>query len=210
LIAAQLKEKAMRELQSWRKGPRRIPACFLALILLSAGPSLRAGQIEKDSKLATKIESKKGIRVLTPEGEKAVRWPVVSDEGIASRETERGEQLAKGGVNPSTLIPWSTIRAIKVRKNAGALGALIGAVVVGSGVAAIGAGLSEGGDSTGEILLAEILFSPLGVLPGFLLGSLIPRWKTVYTAPAAPPTVPRISLVSTRRGGLALTVSLSF
>ncbi len=77
-------------------------------------------------------------------------------------------------------------------------------------MAAIGAGLSEGDAGLGEVLLAGLIFSPLGALPGFLLGSLVPHWKTVYTASVATPAVPKISLAPTLRGGLALTVSVSF
>jgi uncharacterized MnhB-related membrane protein len=200
----------MRERKGWKTGLGRFPACFVALSLLLAGLTLRAGQIEKDSKLATKIESKMRIRVLTPDGERSVRWPAVLGEGIASRETELGEQLAKGGVNPSTLIPWSDVRAIKVRKNAGALGALIGAGVVGASVAAMAAAMAAGDASLGEVLLGGLIFSPLGVLPGFLLGSLILHWKTVYKASAGPRPVPRIALAPTPKGGMALTVSVSF
>jgi hypothetical protein len=200
----------MRECQIRRMGIRRFSVCSIALSLLLAGLPLGAGQIEKDSKLAAKIEGKKRILILTPEGEKSMLWPVVLGEGIASRETERGEELAKGGANRSILIPWSDVRTIKVRRNAGALGALVGAVVVGASVAAIGAGLSEGDAGLGEVLLAGLIFSPLGALPGFFLGSLVPHWKTVYSAPAGPRPVPRISLAPTVRGGMALTVSLSF
>ena len=200
----------MRELQSRGMGVRRFSVCSMALALMLAGLPLRAGQIEKDSKLAARIEGKKRILILTPEGEKSVRWPVVRDEGIASRETERGEELVKGSVNPLIFIPWSDVRTIKVRKNAGALGALVGAVVAGASVAAVAAGLSEGDASLGELLLAGLIFSPLGGLPGFFLGSLVPHWKTVYSAPAGPRPVPRIALAPTPRGGMALTVSLSF
>ena len=200
----------MREQQGWKTGLRRFPACFVALSLLLAGLTLGAGQIEKDSKLATKIEGKKGIRVLTPDGERSVRWPAVLVEGIASRETQLGEELLKGNFNPSTLIPWSDVRAIKVRKNSGLLGAFIGSVVAGAVVAVAVAGLSEGDDKPGELLLAGLIFSPLGALPGFVLGSLVPRWKTVYSAPVAARPVPRISLALPARGGIALTVSVSF
>ena len=201
----------MRERQGWKTGLRRFPACFIALFLLLAGLTLRAGQIEKDSKLATKIAGKKGVQVLTADGKRSVRWPVVLGEGIASRETQRGEELLKGDFNPSTLIPWSDVRAIKVRKNAGALGALIGTVVAGAGVAAVAGGLSEGDAKFGELLLTGLMFSPLGALPGFFLGSLVPHWKTVYSASAAGPRpVPRVSLGPTVRGGMTLTVSVSF
>jgi len=201
----------MRERQGWKTGLRRFPACFIALFLLLAGLTLRAGQIEKDSKLATKIAGKKGVQVLTADGKRSVRWPVVLGEGIASRETQRGEELLKGDFNPSTLIPWSDVRVIKVRKNAGALGALIGSVVVaGAGVAAL-AGVQDEGAKFGELLLAGLMLSAVGALPGFFLGSLVPRWKTVYSASAAGPrTVPRVSLGPTVRGGMALTVSVSF
>jgi len=131
----------------------------------------------------------------------------VSDEGIASRETERGEELAKGSVNPLTLIPWSAIQTIKVRKNAGGLGALAGAVVGGVSIAALGSAYEE---DAGTIVKAVLMVAPLGALQGYLLGSLIPHWKTVYSAPVAPRPVPRISLAPTARGGMALTFSLSF
>lgn len=200
----------MRERQGWKTGLRRFPACFVVLSLLSAGLPLGAGQIEQDSKLATKIEGKKGIRVLTPDGERSVRWPAILGEGIASRETQRGDELLKGGFNPSTLIPWSDVRAVKVRKNSGALGALIGSVVAGACVAAVAGGLSERDANFRELLLTGLTFSPLGALPGFFLGSLVPHWKTVYSAPAAARPVPRISLALPVRGGMALTVSVSF
>ncbi len=191
----------MREQQGWKTGLRRLPACFVAISLLLAGLTLGAGQIEKDSKLATKIEGKKRIRVLTPDGERSVRWPAVLGEGIASRETQRGEEL---------LIPWSDVRAIKVRKNAGALGALIGSVAAGASVAVVVGEMSDGDAKLGAALLTGLMFSPLGALPGFLMGSLIPRWKTVYSAPIAARPVPRISLALPARGGIALTVSVSF
>jgi len=200
----------MRKRQGLKTGLRRFPACFIALFLLSAGLTLGAGQIEKDSKLATKIEGKKGVRVLTADGKRSVRWPVVLGEGIASRETQRGEELLKGDFNPSTLIPWSDVRAIKVRKNAGALGALIGSVVAGAEGALIAGGISDE-TKLGELLLGGLMLAPLGALSGFFLGSLVPHWKTVYSASAAGPrTVPRVSLGPTVRGGMALTVSVSF
>jgi hypothetical protein len=197
----------MYDRQSWREVFGGFSVCSLVLTLLLAGPPLSAGQIEKGSKLTTKIESRKRIRVFTPDGEKSVRWPVVSDEGIASRETKRGEELAKGSVNPLTLIPWNAIQTIKVRKNAGGLGALAGAVVAGVSIAVLGSGYEE---DAGTIVKAMLIVMPLGALQGYLLGSLIPHWKTVYSAPVASRPVPRISLAPTARGGMALTFSLSF
>lgn len=50
----------------------------------------------------------------------------------------------------------------------------------------------------------------LGAGTGALIGMLFPKWKTLYDAPTGPPMVARLSLVPTRRGGGAMTLTLAF
>ena len=213
---------------------RRSAALILALIIPFAGPSFGGGHSDKDqancaegslpalggdtnasgqiargSELAWKIERRKKIWILTPWGMTTYRLPLILAEGIACRLTDDGEKLPGGAYNPSTLLPWSDIRAIKVRKNGIGIGALIGFSVG----AALGSSAVKGMVDTPEgsdYFRAMTILGGFGALGGALIGALIPHWKTLYSAPAGSQPVPKISLAPARRGGMAVSFSLSF
>ena len=184
---------------------RRLSACFLASLIALAGLSYPAGaaQIEKGSVLAAKIEHRKKARVLAASGKKIVVGPVILAEGVVSSNES-------GGYDRSTLIPWTDIRTIQIRKNGAGRGALIGGGVgAGLGLMAIavaGGTISAHGD------LAKVMLYPVltGLVSGALLGARFPPWKTVYAAPTSSRPLPRVFLMPTRRGGMMLNVSLSF
>jgi hypothetical protein len=194
---------------------RRLSACLLASLIPLAGlpygwgrsdlpmderaNSAGAAQIEKGSALAVEIEHREKIRVLTASGEKIVVRPVILAEGVVSSNPV-------SGYDRSTVIPWSDVRTIRVRKNAAGLGALIGA---GAGALLLLA-ISQAPEMDGNAATALLYGGLLGLVPGTVLGSMITSWKTVYTAPATRRPLPRVSLTPTRRGGMMINVSLSF
>jgi hypothetical protein len=190
---------------------RRAAAYLLTLLLPLAGLAFGAGQVEKDSKLAKKIERGKSILVLTPEGQKTMPLPVILEEGVAGRFVQSGRDAAAGAYDPSTLIRWSDVQSIQVQKSAAMLGGLIGFAVVGGGFAAIVTAAAEGDVLVGPLMLAAVAAGVVvGGLPGALIGSTIKRWKTVYAAPAGSGPAARFSVVPARRGGLALSVTVTF
>jgi hypothetical protein len=160
--------------------------------------------------MAKTINGKKRARVLTPSGMKTCRLPVVLAEGVASRVTDSGEELVAGNYNPSSLISWSEVRAIQIRKTGAGIGAALGLAAGGVlGFLAV-RGLSEGDASGGDYAKGIGVVGLLIGLPCALIGGAVTRWKTVYTAPAGTPPAPRISLVPTRHGGAAVSFTLSF
>jgi hypothetical protein len=182
-----------------------LSVCLMASLIALAGIPYPAGaaQIEKGSALAEKIEHRKKIQVLTASGEKTLVRPVVLAEGVVSLNLV-------GGYDPSEVIPWSDVRAIRVRKSGAGRGAFIGG---GAGIALglmtislVGGTISAHGD-TAKVLLYPGL---IGLVCGAGLGASITSWKTVYAAPAGSRFLPQVSLIPSRKGGMMIRVSLSF
>ncbi len=157
-----------------------------------------AGQIEPGTSLAAKIERKPMVQVITPAGAKEVRYPLVGPGGISSQA---------GAVS----IPWSEIQKIRFQGRATMTGMWVGlGIGAAFGTAACIAAAADDVDfywwSYPLVIGAT---SVLGAGTGALIGMLIPKWKTLYEAPAGPPMVARVSLAPTRRGG-AMTLTLAF
>jgi hypothetical protein len=202
---------------------RRLSALLLALVIPLAGLSFSrerggqnpaappeesrpalgdgaeiSGQIERGSVFAARIEKSKKVRVLIPGGEKDLRRPIILAKGIASRTSIDGLEIIGGGYNEATFIPWNEVKAIQTRKSYVAIGALAG----------FATGVLVGLDK--DISVGFAFRGAVYGLAGAIVGSVIKRWKTVYIAPREANISPRFSLGLTRRGGPAVTLSLSF
>lgn len=154
------------------------------------------GQNPLPPEVSKKIASKKKILVLTPLGELIVEKPVLHSGGINGQS---------GG--PSASIPWRDVRAIKLKKSRVGLGAGIG-FAVGAALAIAAASSLEA--ESGGYIRGVLVYGAGLAIPGALIGVAASSWKTVYAAPAAAGPVPRISLAPVPRGGLAVSVHLSF
>jgi hypothetical protein len=161
--------------------------------------SAASGQIDPGSELAAKINRKGMVRILYSSGKITCRKPIILTDGIASRMTNSGEEMIRGGYNQSTFIRWSDVRAIQRRKSYAGFGALAGYL----------AGLAVASSSSG-VMSGVIVLGPVSGLVGVIVGSMIKRWKTIYSAPGDTRSIPNISLMPTRRGGVAVSFSLSF
>jgi len=208
------------------QGPRRILTCFLALTMPLAGLSFGAGQgsrdpaartedarlasneaavpggsgqIEPGSALAAKIEKRSLVVVLTPSGTMELQKPLVVAGGVKSQ------------MGPSISIPWSEIQNIRYQGRATLSGMWIGG---GSGAAigtAIGIALVADEESVywWSIPLFGAAAGAIGAGAGALIGSMFPKWKTLYESPAKPRMVARVSMAPVRRGGM-MTLTLAF
>ena len=200
----------MREHPTTNRAARRLAALVLILILPLAGFASgrenegpnpgNPSQIERDSEVAKLIAKTKKARVLTPSGEKLIRLPALVDGGI------EGDVPGSGRLT----VPWAEVLEIRIQKRFTVVGGVAG-MAAGALFGFIAAQhlATDDGDLT-EHLTGMAAWAVLGALPGLFLGSAITRWKTVYTSAPGAPIVPRISLVPTRRGGMAFSLSLSF
>ena len=208
------------------QGPCRILTCFLALTVPLAGLSFGAsqggqdpaartedarlasneaavpavsGQIEPGSTLASKIEKRSLVVVLTPSGTTELRKPLVVPGGLKSQ------------IDQSISIPWSEIQNIRYKGRATLSGGWIG----GASGAAIGTaiGIAVVADDDDVYWWSIPLFGAaagaVGAGVGALIGSMFPKWKTLYESPAKPVMIARVSLAPVRRGGM-MTLTLAF
>ena len=175
------------------------------VMLLMSCLSLGAGQIEKDTKLAAKIEGRKRIMVLTSEQEKReIHRPTILADGIEGWDPRSGQ---------SVRFSWAGIRAIQVRKHGVSRGLAIGSglgLAGGLGAGAILVSLAEGDLTDTTVIIGGVGGLAAGALMGALIGSLFNGWKTVYTANAESRLVPMIFLAPARGGGMALTPAVGF
>lgn len=158
-----------------------------------------SGQIEPGSSLAAKIEKKAMITVITPAGTRELQKPLIVPGGITSQ------------IGQPAPIPWNEVQKIRYQGRATMTGMWVG---LGIG-AAIGtaAGIAVVTDDDSVYWWSVPLFAAasgaIGAGTGALIGSLFPKWKTLYEAPAKPPMVARLSLAPARRGG-AMTLTVAF
>lgn len=84
---------------------------------------------------------------------------------------------------PQSPVPVAAIDSIWLRKRAAGTGALIGGIVGGAGLAALGAdvciGLGEGsfGSCGGTVIIVGLVGAAGGALLGAGIGSLVTRWR---------------------------------
>lgn len=184
---------------------RRMPVCFLALSLLVAGMSFPAGsgQTQNRSEIAEIISGKKKIRLVTPLGELICRDPILLTAGIGCRKD------GSDGATGEATVPWDDILAVKVRRSGVGLGVLSG-FLAGAGLGFWGTrGIVDEADG-GDYFRPMAILGGMGALAGGLIGALASSWKTVYTAQTGPAPLPTVSLAPARRGGMAISLSLSF
>lgn len=208
------------------QGARWILTCFLALTMPLAGLSFGAGQggkdpaartedarfastgaaapggsgqIEPGSTLAAKIEKKSLIVVITPSGTTELQKPLIVPGGVKSQ------------IGPSTSIPWSEIQKIRYKGRATLSGMWIGAGIGAAiGTAAITAIVAHDHNVYWwSIPLIGTVSGAVGAGSGALIGSIFPKWKTLYDGPAKPRMVARVSMAPARRGGM-MTLTLAF
>jgi hypothetical protein len=187
----------------------RVAASFLVLAIPMAGfifsaaageDPARTGQIEPGTSLAAKIEQKATIVVITPAGTTELQKPLIVPGGVTSR------------IGQPAPIPWNEVQKIRFQGR----GTMTG-MWVGFGIgAAFGTAVCIGAAAADEMDLYWWSYpviigatTVLGAGTGALIGTLFPKWKTLYEAPAKPPMVAHISLAPTRRGSM-MTLTLAF
>jgi hypothetical protein len=177
---------------------RKTLAMALALALSAAGISFGAGQIEPGSALAGRIAAELKVQVVTASGTKVVPFPQVVPDGIRSRTQK------------SPPIPWREIKTVRYRGPATWTGIWVGAGAgLAFGIASCGGLSTDLGALTwyGRALLLTSSVAA-GALTGALIGSLLPKWKTLYAAGAPAPAL-RLSIAPAPGGG-AMTMALAF
>jgi hypothetical protein len=200
-------EGTMIDREDRKRVLHRVAASFLVLAIPMAGFIFGAaagedpagsGQIEPGTSLAAKIEKKALVQVITASGTTEIRYPRVVPGGITSQ----------GGAAP---IPWSEVRKIRYQGQATMTGMWVGfgiGAAVGT-AACIGAAADNVDFYWWSYPLIIGTTSILGAGTGALIGMMIPKWKTLYDAPAGTPMVARLSLAPMRRGG-AMILTLAF
>jgi hypothetical protein len=186
----------------------RAAAGFLILTIPMAGfifgsaageDAAGSGQIQPGTSLAAKIEKKALVQVITPAGAKEIQHPLIVPEGLKSQ------------VGGATLIPWGEIQKIRFQGRATLTGMWVGA---GFGAAlGIAASVAAAADDLDFYWYAYPLiiggWAIIGAGSGALIGTMFPKWKTLYDAPSGPPMVARVSLMPARRGA-AMRLTLAF
>jgi len=179
--------------------------CFLALSLLVAGMSFPAGsgQTQNRSEIAEIISGKKKIRLVTPLGELICRDPILLTAGIGCRKD------GSDGASGEATVPWDDILAVKVRRSGVGLGAFIG-FLAGAGLGYWATRVIIEHPEDRNYFRSMSTGGGMWALAGGLIGALASSWKTVYTAQTGPAPLPTVSLVPARRGGMAISLSMSF
>jgi hypothetical protein len=163
----------------------RIQRGFLCCLVLAAAPTLGRAQV-LSSGIVDQINASTRVRVRLREGRQGNLYAPRADS--MSLTYDRGEFLDRGGRLVKLPPPLSIrqLAEIKVAQGSHAgSGARIGAGV-GAGLAILAIVVCQGTlcqPSSGEAAAAVVVWTVAGAGVGALIGSLSPRWHTVYAVP---------------------------
>lgn len=125
--------------------------------------------------------------------------PRLTPEGITLPASAPGGS----GYSAPALLPWKDVERIDVRENSTRTGAILGGVTAGLLAAALVAAVASdpflgGNADPGGMIAFTAAGAAGGAVVGALLGSAIPRWRTVYRRDA--PAEARIGGSAPSRG----------
>jgi hypothetical protein len=185
---------------SLRRFLERTTFLFMGLLLLGTGWLFGAGQARPDAAIAAAIGRAKQVRIVTPSGRTVIPRPIIGSDGVKPQSA-------------GSVIPWTQVRSIQVRKRGTLTGLWVGAGLFG-GLGGAGAAAMEGAKdephlTVGKVTVGALIGGALGAVLGIAVGSMITRWKTVYEMPETTSPVVRLSLAPCRQGGASMSLSLA-